>query len=85
MPRTNPLQPPRPFSPGAGLPAAVRPKAAGFVTADAFDGTGILAGVDPSESRYWWLPELYAPEGGVAISGGDQATSRAVSRESAAA
>ena len=23
---------------------------------------GIMAGVDPSESRYWWLPELYGPE-----------------------
>ncbi|MFM8707229.1 MAG: hypothetical protein ACKOHK_03865, partial [Planctomycetia bacterium] len=24
-----------------------------------YDATGILAGVDPCESRYWWMPELY--------------------------
>jgi hypothetical protein len=34
-----------------------------FVSAEDFDGTGVLAGVDPCESRYWWIPELLAPEG----------------------
>ena len=38
-------------------PAAV---ATPFVSAEDFDGTGILAGVDPCESRYWWVPELPA-------------------------
>jgi hypothetical protein len=33
-----------------------------FVSAEDFDATGILAGVDPCESRYWWVPELYGPE-----------------------
>jgi hypothetical protein len=33
------------------------------VSAEDFDGTGVLAGVDPCESRYWWIPELLAPEG----------------------
>ena len=33
-----------------------------FLSADDFEGTGILAGVDPCESRYWWIPELLAPE-----------------------
>lgn len=62
MLRVNPLQPPRPFV--AGLtPAASRPAGrASFVAAEDYDSTGIMAGVDPSESRYWWLPELYAPE-----------------------
>jgi len=31
-----------------------------FTFADDYDQTGILAGVDASESRYWWMPELYA-------------------------
>lgn len=29
-----------------------------FVSAEDFDRTGILAGLDPCESRYWWMPEL---------------------------
>ncbi len=33
-----------------------------FVSAEDFDATGILTGVDPCESRYWWVPELYGPE-----------------------
>lgn len=67
MLRTNPLQPPRPFFPvapqGAGgtTAPAVAPTEA-FVSAEDFDHTGILTGVDPCESRYWWLPELYALE-----------------------
>ena len=64
----NPLQPPRPFTTtgsGTGL-GGVRNagllSAGGFVSAEDFDATGILAGVDPCESRYWWVPELYGPE-----------------------
>lgn len=31
-----------------------------FASAEDFDVTGILLGVDPCESCYWWMPELYA-------------------------
>jgi len=31
-----------------------------FASAEDYDATGILTGVDPCESRYWWMPELYA-------------------------
>lgn len=30
-----------------------------FVSAEDFDGTGILAGVEPCASNYWWIPELH--------------------------
>jgi hypothetical protein len=30
-----------------------------FASAEDYDCTGILPGVDPCESRYWWMPELY--------------------------
>ncbi|MFM9059554.1 MAG: hypothetical protein ACKOSQ_10600 [Planctomycetaceae bacterium] len=49
--------------------AASRP----FVSPEDFDGTGILAGVDPCESRYWWLPDTAATGGGAERRG--QATS----------
>jgi hypothetical protein len=35
-----------------------------FVSAEDFDATGILAGVDPCASNYWWIPELYGPDWG---------------------
>ena len=58
----NPLHPPRCFT--AETPASPcmtgRPEAS-FVSAEDFDQTGILAGVDPCESRYWWLTELHEP------------------------
>jgi hypothetical protein len=62
MLQKNPLQPPRSFRlPGPA--AEVLPgHRQGFVSAEDFDGTGVLAGVDPCESRYWWIPELLAPE-----------------------
>jgi len=82
---TNPLQPPRPFFPASSRRAAVAGKPVNFVTADAFDDTGVLAGVDPCESRYWWLPELYGPEIDTGAFEPDQATSRDASRASAAA
>jgi hypothetical protein len=72
MLRKNSLHPPRPFPSAdsshartvsavgeAGQPYA----AAGFLSADAFDPTGILLGVDPAEPCYWWVPELYGPDG----------------------
>ncbi len=31
-----------------------------FSSAEDYDATGILAGVDPCESRYWWMPDLFA-------------------------
>lgn len=63
MLRQNPLQPPRPYSPATNAGQVVRrPGVAGFVAADDFDGTGIMAGVDTSEPRYWWMPELYGPD-----------------------
>lgn len=76
MLQKNPLCPPPP--PRSQSAAAARPgcfdrPAGPFVSAEDFDGTGILTGVDPCESRYWWLPEL-ASRGGAAEQCG-QATS----------
>ena len=31
-----------------------------FVSAADFDVTGILTGVEPCASNYWWIPELQA-------------------------
>ena len=31
-----------------------------FLSAEDFDHTGILTGVDPYASSYWWMPELHA-------------------------
>lgn len=59
----NPLQPPVPSRHSAGPPPADRRPSAGaapFVSADDFDVTGVLRGMDPCESRYWWMPELHA-------------------------
>lgn len=62
MLQRNHLQPPRPAAmprhAATDVPAAARP----FVSAEDFDVTGLLAGVDPCESRYWWMPELYGPD-----------------------
>ena len=37
-----------------------------FLSAEDFDATGILAGVEPCASNYWWIPELHlgVPSGG---------------------
>jgi hypothetical protein len=53
-----------------------------FLSADDFDGTGILTGVDPCASSYWWMPELYAAEKNVddPLPATIQATQRAGSR-----
>jgi hypothetical protein len=79
MLRPNPLQPPRPFLPPAESGPASQARA-GFISADDFDRTGILTGVDPCESRYWWLPELSVAEEPVR-----QATSRSRPKPPAAA
>lgn len=69
MLQKNPLCPPVPSQPQRAA-ASAAPTASGsaclaetrFVSADDFDSTGVLAGMDPSESRYWWMPELYGPD-----------------------
>lgn len=65
MLRKNPLQPPRPYL-EVSLQArpADLPGGPGFVTAEDFDDTGILSGVDPGEPCYWWMPELHGRESG---------------------
>jgi len=58
----NRLQPPRPSAPSQTAGEFDGPMAGYgglFASAEDYDCTGILAGVDPSESRYWWMPELY--------------------------
>jgi hypothetical protein len=87
MLQRNPLQPPRPCVPPA-VAAEARPAGiCGFVSAEDFDATGVLPGVDPCESHYWWMPELYGPEAaaGAESAGRDQATRRTASRATAAA
>lgn len=61
MLESNRLNPPQ----SSRMPAASPPAAASaperrvFLSADDFDGTGILAGCDPCASSYWWMPELH--------------------------
>ena len=69
MLQKNPLCPPLPSQPQPAAAtvaliaaATTRPNEGRFVSADDFDATGVLAGMDPSESRYWWMPELYGPD-----------------------
>ncbi len=65
MLQKNRLQPPRDYAPDA---MSIPGRLAGFesqgnqlfVSAEDFDCTGILAGVDPCESNYWWIPEMYS-------------------------
>jgi hypothetical protein len=89
---TNRLQPPRRFSasqrPPAGQPAApdTRGCESRFISAEDFDTTGILTGVDLCASSYWWVPELHAAaEHGPATLPSAHATARTVSRTTAAA
>ena len=56
----NPLYPPIPPRDASRLPAAAERKPAPFISPEDFDVTGVLAGMDCSESRYWWMPELHA-------------------------
>lgn len=68
----NRLQPPRPSAASqtngwSDVPSAYSPASdaqagacAGlFASAEDYDATGILTGVDLSESCYWWMPELH--------------------------
>jgi hypothetical protein len=57
----NPLAPPpRPSALRSAAPSGSPPRrGASFVSAEDFDATGILAGMDCCESRYWWVPELH--------------------------
>lgn len=78
MLQKNPLCPPPPprgRPDAAAHPGCAERPARTFVSAEDFDGTGILAGVDPCESRYWWLPELATAGGGDDAQGCGQATS----------
>ena len=59
----NRLQPPRPSAPlqtAGGFDSPAAGCGGLFASAEDFDCTGILTGVDPCESRYWWMPELYS-------------------------
>lgn len=92
---TNRLLPPRQFSPHrraasagtAHAPAAGR--GSRFVSAEDFDATGILTGVDLCASSYWWIPELHdcadACDLGATVTTLDHATARTSSRTTAAA
>ena len=58
----NRLQPPRPSAPSQTAGGFDGPTAGCgglFASPEDYDCTGILTGVDPCESRYWWMPELY--------------------------
>lgn len=58
----------------------------GFVSPEDFDCTGILAGIDPCASSYWWMPELHGhdghfyPEPAVATAGTAKSDPREASR-----
>ncbi len=47
----------------AGWEETVTAESSRFLSADDFEGTGILAGVDPCASNYWWIPELQTHPG----------------------
>jgi hypothetical protein len=58
----NRLQPPRssaPLQTSGGFDGPATGCAGLFASPEDYDATGILAGVDPYESCYWWMPELY--------------------------
>ena len=58
----NRLQPPRPSAPSqtaGGFDGLTAGCGGLFASPEDYDATGILAGVDPYESCYWWMPELY--------------------------
>jgi hypothetical protein len=66
-------------------PLPAPPSDTRFLGADDFDATGILTGVDPCASSYWWMPELHFASEGVAdfLPATLQATQRAGSRPAA--
>jgi hypothetical protein len=100
MLQKNPLHRPWPVTEPAPAENQNRAAAPTFVSAEDFDQTGILTGVDPCESRYWWMQDLYGPEADVALpasspdprpehaafrSGGPQATRRSTAGTTTAA
>lgn len=97
MLQKNPLCPPVPFQPSRADAARAQFETVAdrFVSAEDFDPTGVLAGVDPCESRYWWMPELYGPDAladstrsplaELLSRGPHQAANRSASRPTAAA
>ena len=96
MLQKNPLCPPLPSqSPRVAVSATTVTAEGRFVSADDFDATGVLAGMDPCESRYWWMPELYGPDADATVgrrlladalaSDPRQAAARSTSRATAAA
>lgn len=83
------IQPPRPDQP-LELASTTPPMDQGMghgclISAEDYDPTGILAGVDPCESRYWWMPELHSdrPARGEIV--GRHAARRSIARPPAAA
>lgn len=90
---TNRLCPPRRFSPPQRLSSGLADAAAAperdsrFVSAEDFDTTGILTGVDLCASSYWWVPELHAAiePAGPSTLPAPHATARPASRTTAAA
>jgi hypothetical protein len=89
----NPLHPPGPPRIESRASVAGHRPAVPFVSPEDFDVTGVLAGMDCSESRYWWVPELHTDPAAAdstrfaARAGEDrrQAAERAADRSSAAA
>jgi len=70
----NRLQPPRPSAPlqtAGGFDGPASGCAGLFASPEDYDATGILAGVDPCESCYWWMPELYTSPTTTATAEGD--------------
>jgi hypothetical protein len=63
-----------------GLPGAC---AGLFASAEDYDATGILTGVDPSESCYWWMPELYTSAPAQAQAQAPAQSTAAIAAESA--
>lgn len=87
-PLLPPLPPPASHAGTMCLPAGVSaaPPGRPLVAAEDFDATGILTGMDPSASRYWWMPELYGPEQATSSqAASSQATSRLAGSPPAAA
>jgi hypothetical protein len=74
----NRLQPPRPSAPSQTAGGFDGPTAGCgglFASAEDYDCTGILAGVDLCESRYWWMPELYSSPAAFPTAAGESALS----------
>ena len=81
----NRLQPPRPSAPlqtAGGLDGPATGCAGLFASPEDYDATGILAGVDPYESCYWWMPDLYTTPTTTSITAAAEADTGAPARRS---